>query len=415
MNNGLFYGWWVLLCSFLIFSAVSIGSNTLPLLNLQLKEEFKWTHEQAASAPSLFYLLAAFIAPLAGWMLDKFHPKKVILLGCILFISALFVYSTIQSLWTFLFTYLLLAAATILCGQVAGVYLLTNWFEKYRGLAIGLYFVGSSFGGIVYPQIAGRLIKSDGWQTAAFSLALIAAVFMFIPLFFVKNRPEEMGLYPDGKNQESFDGKFSPEQKPPFNLTKVILSFDFILVLFITAALCFCIYSLVQHLSYFLKDLKIDPMQSANILSLFFVCSIVGKVIFGYLGDQYSKKNIMLLATLNMCLGPFLLYLSVKQSTFFLFMAIVVYGIGYSGTLTMIQLLLATYYQGPGFGTILGIVTTFDTLAGSFGIYLLGKMRTIYGSYVPAFYLMLSICLLSALCVFLLKSTAHSGKLKSSS
>jgi MFS-type transporter involved in bile tolerance (Atg22 family) len=86
-----------------------------------------------------------------------------------------------------------------------------------------------------------------------------------------------------------------------------------------------------------------------------------------------------------------------------LYAAAVIYGIGYSGTFTMIQIVLAAYYEGPIYGRLLGFFTMVDTLAGSMGIYWLGYLRTASGSYTFGIKVMVVLCVVSMVCVLLMR------------
>ncbi len=399
-----FYGWWVLLAVFLVFSVVNIVVNTFPLLNAELKIAFDWTHEEVSRPPSLLYLITALAAPLIGILLDRYSTRMVMLWGYLGVLFSLFYYYFVDSLVELSLVYIVYALALTSAGQIPGVFILTKWFRRYRGRAIGWYMVGSSFGGIVFPMIAGNLIADYNWQIAALGLGGIGASVGILAFLTIRDKPEDVGSTVDGlgKIDQATDHIYS-EISENFSLAEVLRSFTFYLLLLITAALSFCIYSLIQHLGYFFKDLEIAPDMVGSILSWFFALSIVGKISFGYLSDRFSKKNIMLLAGVNMCLGSLLLLLSIDHPKTFLFPTVVAYGIGYSGTLTMIQLMVAEYYQGASYGRILGVVITLDTLAGSLGVYVLGAMRTAYGSYASSFMLMLGVCVVSAIGVLFLR------------
>jgi sugar phosphate permease len=404
-----FYGWVVLGALFLVFFAGNIGVSILPFLNAELRQTFKWTHRQITAPPSYSYFYIALFSPIIGLILDRFSPRLVLSIGCIGIGLSVLAYYYIRNIAHLHQIYLLYALALTAAGQITGVYILVQWFNKYRGLAIGIFFMGSSFGGIVFSPLTAYLIKAYQWQGAALILGSILLLIFLLAGLLVRNRPQDLGLSADGlpPAQGSLQDLATKNALFPDNqsirLSNYFKSLPFYLILIITGALSFCIYSLIQHLRYFLQDLKLDLVTAGWVTSLFFGCSLVGKLGFGYLGDRFSKKYIMFLAGLNMCLGSLLLRFTLDSPAIFLFPTIMAYGIGYSGTLTMIQLLVAEYYQGKFYGTMLGIITFFDTLAASFGIMILGNMRSQSNSYQSAFELLLWVSLVSTVAILFLR------------
>ncbi len=209
-----------------------------------------------------------------------------------------------------------------------------------------------------------------------------------------------MQLLPDGiALQEKTNVYISDSQG--FKYSELLKSKVFYLLVFVTGAMWFCIVSVIQHQALFFKDLE-TTAASKNVLSLFFLCSVLGKVIFGKLSDHYPKRSIMFLAVVNLALGAAILTFIKANPNMLLWVYAVVFGIGFSGTFTMIQLLIAEYYHGRSYGKILGVFTMVDTMAGVLGIMTLGIIRTKSGSYDQAFIILLIISILAAICVLFL-------------
>lgn len=413
-----FYGWVTLGAIFFIYASGTIGVSTLPLINEQIKERFGWTHEQITLAPSMLFLMMALMSPLAGLLLEILNPKKILLIGGSCFILALLLYSQVNNLFMFMAVYVIYSIGSVCTGIIPGIYLISKWFVKHRGIATGIFTVGSSFGGVIFPKIAAALLIVTGsWQQTGLLLAGVTALFALIPWFFVVNYPEELGLHPDGELaaedapqvqqtprrsvREIFGSIFGEHLKMLFQ------SFTFYMILLITAAVWFCVTPMVQHLSYHMKDLNVDISTRATILSTLFFCSIIGKLFFGWVSEYGDKKIILFIATLCMAGGSGLVRLTTTglfPIETLLFVAAVVYGIGFSGSFTMIQLLVAEEYSAHKvFGSILGFVAMFDSLAGVTGIFILGKMRTVLGNYDIAFFMLTLVGLIAGIGVLTLK------------
>jgi sugar phosphate permease len=433
LPSSVFYGWIVLGGIFCSYVVSSMSVTTFPLINVQIKQQFGWTHEQTTLPPQLMYWWIAFAAPAAGWLLGRFQPRWFFMIGILLLTAALGLYSVVESVWMLSVVYILAGTGTTLTGVVTGVYLLSRWFERKRGIAIGIFLVGSSCGGVIFPQIASYCIRYAGWQTTVLVLAGCAFVIGFLPLLLVRNSPEEIGLLPDGaaaqaapdeqKDTQQKDtqadrhserqedkGQSMPEDaliaapSRSVSFRTIAHTPSFYLVLYITASVWFCLTALTQHIALYFKDLNLDVQMSANILSLLLACSVIGKALFGWLSDRFDKKNILLLASLSMLAGSTLMRLVAEYTDLLLIPAAVVYGIGFSGCFTMIQLLVAEHYSlSPAYGNVLGVVTMLDTIAGALGIRVLAVLRTSSGDYSSGFLVLIASGVLMVLCVVILR------------
>jgi MFS transporter, OFA family, oxalate/formate antiporter len=443
-----FYGWIVLGAVVLIYASGTIGVSTIPLLNVKLRTALNLTHEQVVLGPSLLFLIMGLLSPVAGYLLDSLNPKRLLVIGWVCFIAALVLYSFITTFWQFMAFYALYALGSVCTGVIPGMFLISKWFQKYRGMATGIFTVGSSLGGTIFPRFAGYLLETMPFQTVALWLAGATAVFAVVPWFFVRLTPESVGATVDGlplipafsqreKEEERANAAFSlqpsslqPSSLQPSSLEPSSLepspsgrgqgegkhtnietlqtalrTAEFYVILLVTAAVWFSIQPLVQNLSFHLKDVGVEPSKAGAILSTLFFCSIGGKLFFGWLSDYRDKKTILFVATLNMTLGAVLIRLtSVVQAEWLFYCAAVVYGLGFSGSFTMVQLLVAERYsRSKDFGKILGVVTTADSLAVVVGVYLLGALRTAQGNYEVAFTVMIASGLAAAAGVLVLK------------
>lgn len=418
MKQKIFYGWWLLAGLFLIYAASNgIGLNTLPLFYPALREAFGWTEAEVTSPATLMYLSVAVISPFVGYMLDRLNTKVIMIVGSVGLVSGLVFYGMVNSLGQLKGVYLLYAFALTTAGIIPSMYLITKWFSRYRGLAVGIFLMASSVGGSIFPPLTGFMIESQGWRQAAFILAVIAGIMILIPvILLVRNSPQSMGLLPDGISKEESAKREKSDlsnYSAGLSLGEALRSSTFYILLFVTASMWFCITGVINNQTLYFDDLSISDKISGLVLGLFFLSSLSGKFLFGYLSDRFNKKYIMLVATINLTIGSVMLSFIMADNAFTLYGYAIIYGIGFSGAFTMIQVMVAQYYQGKAYGSILGIVTGIDTFAGSMGIVILSSMRTKIGSYLPSFYLMIGICVLACICVLLLPNTDRSNVARS--
>jgi MFS family permease len=405
-----FYGWTVLACLFLVyFASNGIGLNTLSKFLPEFMKAFKIDPEKATGLPKMLYLVLALPLPFVGYLIEKVPSKKLMWIGAIgasFFLLYLSFVNSYQGLLVYFIGYPL---CLCLCGFVTSIYIINKWFSKNKGLAIGIFLTASSFAPVIFKPLSGYWIEQFGWHNAALYLGIIGCVLLLIPCFFIKNQPADVDTYPDGEqqaipqtNNNSFEETLNASKS---NNTKFWLHPQFYLLIIVTGILWFCITGFVQNQDIFLndfKDLSGKATKTGFYSSLFFVCSLLAKLVFGKLGDSYNKKNIMLLSIVNLLIGASLLYLSINNQSF-LIPGIIVFGFGFSGTFTMIQLFIAWLYYGPAYGKVLGTLSFIDTLAGSYGIGKLGAWRKAEGNYAGGFQIMMILCVIALVATFLVK------------
>ncbi|MEM6801043.1 MAG: MFS transporter [Bacteroidota bacterium] len=402
MNKKLYYGWWVLLGLFIIYAATNgIVSLSLKRFYPSLMDAFGWTQEEVTRPVSVLYFALAMLMPFIGALLDKQNPKRIMFIGSLLIILGLGLLGQIQSLNQYIGIYLILALGLAGAGLASSMYILTKWFYKQRGLAVGILLVGGSLGGAFFNKVAGDAIDSMGWQSATLLIMGIGAVCMLLPLFLlVKENPEKMGLFMDG-------GKEAPviaTRKGP-TVLEAFKSPALYLIFLATGILWFCIIGMGQHQDIYLqKELSLDSSLVTNVGSVFFLFGVIGKLFFGYLSDRFNKKRVMAGSILLLVIGNgFLWLMGTDPGNWSPYWYAATYGIAYSGVFTMIQIIVAELYYGQAYGKILGIVLTIDTLASVAGIIFLGQKSVADGSYIPAIQILIILCLVALLGVLLIK------------
>ncbi len=404
MRNS-FYGWWVLGGLFVMYAVSNGISNfTLPLLYPALMEEFGWNQAEVTRPAAIKFLFGSMYNLAVGFLLDRYAPRPIMGAGALLMVVGLVTMIFMTELWHFTVIYLLLAFGLSMCGLVPSMVTTSRWFVRYRGRAVGILLMASSFGGAVLPLVIRDQVAGGAWTTAVAILAVIGFLGMFLPVLWpVRARPADKGTTPDGLAPAE-EGEQAAAQlgiAGGATLAEAARMPMFYLLLVATGILWFCITGVVQHQAIYLgKDQGIDGGTLAGMFSLFFWCSIFGKFIFGWLSDRFAKVNIMLMAICNLTVGLLILRFVEGAGIGVVYLYAVVYGIGFSGAFTMIQLMVAELFAGPTYGRILGVYVAVDTIAASAGIAALGEIRVAADSYLPAIDMMLVMAVISLGCVF---------------
>jgi len=408
-------GWFILLGLCFVYAASNgLMLNSLPLFYPSLIDEFGWNAEEVTGPASLSFFATAFLSLFVGYLVDRFSPKVMMIIGSVLYVLFLFLYSLIDTIQEMTIIYLGLSLALALNGLLPSMVVLSKWFQNKRGLAVGVLLMSSSLGGAILPLFIGPLLISEGWRVTAVLISILGFVMMVIPcIFLIRNSPLKNQLEKNSNDRMNINHKDDVNQTGVMSEINLFLLFKtpiFYLLAFSTGVMWFCIAGVVQHQSIYIgTDLNLTSHLS-TVFSVFFFSSVIGKVLFGYLSDHFEKINIMILATFNLMVGLLFFRFLDGDSLILLYSYAVIYGIGFSGAFTMIQLIIAELFAGPSYGKILGLYVFIDTLAGGVGVAVLGRLRVLYDNYLFSINLMIGLCIGSLLCVMLIKQIIQSKR-----
>jgi MFS transporter, OFA family, oxalate/formate antiporter len=408
-GNRLFFGWWVLFGIFSLYTALcGIQIYTLPLLYPELMREFGWSTEKVTRAATVFFLTGAIITPFISSLFDRFSARIFMIAGAIATIIGLFSYSSLHTLTQMTFIYMIFSLSQVCAGQVPTMLTVTRWFKRYRGIAVGITLMGPDVGGAVFPLVVKYVLARGGWRDALLVLMCIAGVMMLLPLIFlIRSRPEDKGLQPDGDLLKTETPEVSARQAPHVGLTlkEALRMPAFYILAFATGSLWFCMNGIVQHQTIFMSsELGITMDTLPVIVSAIFWFAIAGKLLIGYLSDHVDKILLMFIVVIALIAGLTILRFSSANNLLGLYSYAAVFGIGYSGTFTMIQLVIAEFYSGESYGRILGILTMVDVGAGGIAITVIARMQGAFNSYLPVFEMLIGLaCIVALLVLFLFR------------
>ncbi|MFL2769533.1 MAG: MFS transporter [Rhodospirillaceae bacterium] len=407
----IFYGWFVLIALFATYAISNgISNYTLPLLYPSLMQEFAWNEAQVTRPATLMFFAAAFYSIVVGFLIDRFSARLMMIAGAFIVIIDLIAYTFVSELWQMTVVYLIFAFGLALCGMMPVMVVASRWFTKFRGFAVGILLMASSFGGAVLPLTIASAVQLSDWRAALWILIIIASVFMVLPLVWpLRDRPEDVCTTPDGLppgSDELTDTKEHHGIAAGVTISQAMKMPIFYLLMVATGTLWFCITGILNHQSIYLNQQGLEGADLAVAFSVFFWCSIIGKVLFGWLSDKFAKGRIMLLAIINITAGLVILRQIDDSTMSMIYLYALVYGIGFAGTFTMVQLMIIELFAGPTYGRILGVFFFVDTLAAGAGIGITGIIRVRAGSYLPAIDLMIGMCVVALICVIAINRIA---------
>jgi sugar phosphate permease len=404
----MFYGWWVLLGIFVAYTAlVGIQVYTLPLFYPALMKEFSWSTENVTRAATIFYLTGAFLTPFVSSLFDRRSARVFMIAGGVATMTGLFCYSSLHTLTQMTLVYMIFSLSQVCAGQVPTMLVVTRWFKRYRGIAVGITLMGPDLGGAIFPLVVKPFLSSGEWRNALHLLMIIGGAMILLPLILlVRSRPEDKRLLPDG-DQAATDTSglpATPSQHVGLTLKEALRMPAFYILAFATGSLWFCMNGIVQHQTIFMStELGISMDTLPLIISAIFWFAIIGKLLIGYLSDHFDKIIIMFIVVVALLVGLVLLRFSSGNNLFGLYSYAAIFGIGYSGTFTMIQLVIAEFFSGQSYGKILGILTMVDVGAGGLAITVIARIQGAFHSYFPVFEMLIVLTFLVSILVLFLR------------
>lgn len=370
-----------------LFCIVGLALWGLPFYYDFMVQQFGWTRAQVTSGNALSKLLVGPVFGfIAGWIVDRFGPRRIMMAGILMAGIALVGLGSVSTLGMFYFFYLFNALGYVCGGPLPIQVLLSRWFNKSRGKAMGFAYLGIGIGGAIVPLISHTLVQHFGWQAALRILGALIIALAFPLAFFVKEMPE---------------GAMAREAGAPGQAKNAFRSLSFYLLTLGSMCSIAAVSGTQHNLKLFLSlDRHYAQGAAAEILSLVLAFSIIGRLLMGWLADRYPKRNVMLLIYLLVAVAiPFLFF---GQGQIAIYLFAIVFGIGLGGDYMIIPLMTAEIFGVQTLGRLMGVILTAGGMAEALSPWLISFLRDSTGSYSAGCFVLVGIALLGALAVIAL-------------
>lgn len=373
-----------------LFSLVGIMFYGLPFFYDFWVTDFGWTRATVTSGNALAkIIIGPVFGFLAGWIIDRFGPRRLMLAGIVMGGIALIGLSRMTSLWQLYLFYMFNALGYMCGGPLPNQVLISRWFDKARGKAMGIAYLGIGVGGMLVPQVARWLNVNFGWHDALMTLGIIMVAIAFPMAWFVKENPDGAAAM----------AKHEDVPKIPFR--NILKSWPFYLLVIGSMCSIGAVAGTSQNLKLFFSiDLKYTQESAANVLSIVLGASIVGRLVMGWLADRIQKKYVMILIYALVALSIPLLYFASTPGVIYVFAFI--FGVALGGDYMIIPLMAAELFGVKVMGRVMGLVITADGLAEAFAPMLAAWLRDKSGSYANGFAALIVLAVVGTIAVSLL-------------
>lgn len=370
-----------------LFAIVGFALYGIPFFYDFMVKDFGFSRAEVTSGNAFGKMVVApLFGFLAGWLIDRYGPRRLMMLGIVLAGIALVGLSHASALWIFYFFYVFNALGYVFGGPLPCQVLISRWFDKNRGKAMGIAYLGIGAGGAIVPLLATNLEKSFGWQNALTILGILIVVIAFPLAFFIKDPAK-------AKPSETV------KKEPPVSMKTIFKNRNFYLLAIGSMCSIGAVGGMMQHLKLYLRDLDFTQAHAAGIMSAVLFSSLAGRVIMGWLADLVNRKYVMILIYCIVAIAITLLILPPFEGKIYLFA--IVFGIGLGGDYMIIPLMAGDLFGVKALGRTMGIILVADGIAESFFPVLVGHL---YDEAAKSYALGFSVLIIVALAGVLLVS-----------
>lgn len=287
-------GWRQVWLSLILLAAGSMVTVTYGIIAVPLMAEFHPSRAVLMMAMSVVSVAIAILAPPLGNLLDRVSLRAAILSGCVLLCAGYVALSFTTAFWQVLAIYgLFMAPSQLTVGMLAMTVLISRWFSAARGRAMGIAVAGVSIGGFVFPVVAQILLDHFDWRTAMRLFALIIAVIAFPAAMLVINRPADVGLHPDGADEEPEHADADAFEATGLTSRQILSDPTFWIIAIILSVFFSAMRGVVTNIAPMAADEGIDPTVVAYLVSSYSVAGLIAKLGYAWIADRADPRKLL--------------------------------------------------------------------------------------------------------------------------
>ncbi len=415
-ESGVFHGWKLVgALSVILFFAAAGSMYVFPVFIESFQTEFGWSMTQISAGAAIFAIVMGLSNPLVGTLFARWGARTTMLTGAILLALTSLGYASLRSL-PMLYAIMVVAGFAVACSTVLPAQtLVTNWFDRFRGRAMGIAMLGIGAGGFLLPPLNEFLIRLLGWRrTWVVSCAILVLVVIPLIAVFVRTRPSDLGLVRDGAASNEAERAESASASG-LTVRMALATFSFWLLIGIFLLQLTAVSALNFHFVPFaIQEIGFTPQQAAFFYGLAVGFSIVGRLGFGLLADRWPPALLMAVSLFLAALGPAVLelcFLQLRmQAVELLWLYAIPFGIGSGGNFVVLPVLAGRCLGELHFSRIMGLLMTGSALGVIVGIPVSGLIFDETGSYEWVLIACLGLLLLSTLLTALVRTDRHRGE-----
>lgn len=367
---------------------VFVGSGSLFLIAVTLKDlaaEFDWPREVPSRAFALQFIGSGFGGILMGYLLDRLGAIVLPVISSIAVASGAILTTYVDAPWQLYVIYLVLfgffGQGSLYAPLMANI---SKWYERWRGMAVGIVASGQSLSGIVWPPIFGYAVAEIGWRDGYFSFGILAACIMLPLCILFARTPPSREMLTEAEGLDGTDSSGHPRRGPrasemPFSNARL----QGILCVAIIGC-CIAMSMPLAHIVAHATDKGLPLTTAVEVLSVTLLAAFVSRVIFvGLLSDLFG--GLWALFVFSLLQAGMLALLPIADTKYLLYIIGAGFGLGYGGIFPVYAIIVREYMPAREAGRRTGLVFLFGAAGMGLGSWLAGAMFDSTGSYTIPF------------------------------
>ena len=381
-KRGIFFGWWVVVaCMVCISTGMGpFAFASLSLFILPLTEEFGWDRAEISACLTVMLVATVVMLPIIGRIVDRWGSRLILIFSMLAFAGCLAsVPVFVTELWHFALVFFLIGTVAAGTNSVPYMPVVSAWFDRYRGLAIGLSVAGIGLGSAYVPILVQYMIDNYGWRSGYYALAGIV-LFIGIPLVvvFLRDSPASMGLKPDG----AAEGPLPKATRKDVGYTtrEILRHREFWLLSIIFIMLSFVVNGMTPHLVPMLSDRGMATSTAAAVAATEGIAVFFSRIFIGYLIDHIFAPRVAMIFFSLSAFG--MLMFAFGAVDLWAFVAAIFLGLSIGAEVDLLAFLAGRYFGLRSFGTTFGLLLAAILTGSAVGPLMFGIGFETTGSYV---------------------------------
>jgi MFS family permease len=404
INRRIYYGWVMLGVGALsVFASGPAQSHIFSVYITPISDDLNLSRTSISSAYAAATLLAAFGLPFVGRLIDRLGVRRVVFGVAVLFGVANFAFGHVTGLVSLALAF----GALRFLGQgslmLSSNYLVSQWFSRRRGIALSLTALGFSFSMALHPPFAQWLIEQVGWRDSWFWLATLTWI-LLVPMIavLVQNKPEDIGLLPDGATPDGESRHAVQAMNVGLTLHDAIRSASFWIIALGLSSLSMLVTGMFFHQVSVFSLQGLEVRTAARAFGISAMVMVITMPVFGYFLDRFPTRPMFAGALLIMSASLIALASVRDVATMIAFSAI--FGLANAALQSHYSFMWPRYFGRRHLGSIQGAAQTIGVVGASLGPLPLGFAFDVFGSYTAMLYLLSAIPVVCAFSLLFLKA-----------
>jgi MFS family permease len=403
----IFFGWWIVIAATIVVCSYGSMFYGFGTLFPAILEEFKWSRTLTSSVYSFQLAITSIFMLVMGYLVDRYSPRTLIAVGALFMVIGYLLSIFTNKIWHLYLLFGLIIGIGASAMYVPPVTVVTRWFVKRRGLAVGIVVTGIGIGGALGTPFLNWLIENFGWKMALPILGVSLGCFLLPAAYFLRGYPEDKGLAPYGSilNPESLR-KDSIDMAPASNrqhienasrdwtvwqAIKTSTFCNLYIMLFIAEL---CLVGVMAHLFTY----AVENGISRGLVSISYSCigitSLVAKIGAGMFSDRIGIRPIFFLSFLLQSVS--FIILSQSPNVIFLFIFSVLFGLAYGSWTPLFPTAMSDFFGLRSMGKLFSILTTNFFTGSICGPIFVGWIYDKTNEYFYAYIIFSVLCLMGA-------------------